>query len=383
MASDTSMDCELCERGLVDLSYGELDEGTAAQVRAHLEGCASCRQAWERIEAGRGIARRLVLEDAPSLTKVLEAAREQAALNRAAREANTAPLAQPAVSPVEAPAPKGSWLEWLSALVMGPQLGVVTVLLLVVGIGLWYLPQLRDGGSPGSAALLEPDPQHGAEASALAPAEPLQLSHDPRTGRVTVDRPQGREVESAPPRPVAPRPEVRAASPQDSFQARDELAELAAIDGELAADSAAMRDELVPTTTPGAVAALEEPAPPAVTAPAAARDDQEAVMDSDDLAAAALHGQARQLAQANRHLDAVARYQQLLTRHPQYLDGARASLEMAESLRRLGRVREARVALERASRSPVASIAGAARRQLLELDVREQASSDDLPTAEE
>jgi predicted anti-sigma-YlaC factor YlaD len=61
VASEAGMDCELCEKSLVDLLYGELDETTSAQVRTHLEGCDGCRQAFEKLESGRSFARKLVI----------------------------------------------------------------------------------------------------------------------------------------------------------------------------------------------------------------------------------------------------------------------------------------------------------------------------------
>jgi predicted RNA polymerase sigma factor len=48
-------------------------------------------------------------------------------------------------------------------------------------------------------------------------------------------------------------------------------------------------------------------------------------------------------------------------------------MEMADCLRRLGRVAEARAALDRAIRSPVAEIAASARRQLTEMTLEETA----------
>jgi hypothetical protein len=97
----------------------------------------------------------------------------------------------------------------------------------------------------------------------------------------------------------------------------------------------------------------------------------------EDLAAAALHGQARQLAAAGRCADSVARYQQLQSRYPSYPEGGRASVEMADCLRRLGRGRDARVALERATHSPVPAVAAAARRQIVEMDMADRAAREE------
>lgn len=421
------MDCELCEKSLVDLLYGELDETASAQVRSHLEGCDGCRQAYEKLESGRAFARKLVLEPAPALSRVLAAAREQAAANRAAREVVTAPATKDVTAPLrEAQTPAedegsfASWLRWLGAMVMGPQLGVATVLLLVVGIGLWYLPQLGAGAGRGAAPLLEPDPQQTGETTALEPAEPLQLSHDPRTGRVTVEEEHGVAVDPG----LPPRPEREGARTEpaevrhervqvDSERTTESDEQLAALEAvvppsedpgtvqldslpELTTAAGAYEGGAIPSTPMPAppVAAPPVGAPPGTAAAGTVRTPSTAMqpsfdMDSvpsgphgDDLAAAALHGQARQLAAAGRCADSVARYQQLQSRYPTYPEAGRASVEMADCLRRLGRTGDARVALDRATRSPVSAVASAARRQLLEMDMADRAAREEPAAAE-
>ncbi len=436
------MDCEQCEKSLLDLSYGELEESAAAVMRAHIEGCATCRQAFQKIEIGRAFARKLELEPAPSMSKVLAAAREQAAANRAAREqpVDAAPVAH--TTPREEASSDDSglagWLRRLGALVMGPQLGVATVLLLVVGIGLWYLPQLGGGAGRGAPPLLEPDPQQTSETSALAPAEPLQLTHDPRTGRVTVEQPaeeedlQGATARRDPPRTedLARAAENEQRAPSQAQQAETDEAVLAGFERTVPTEAppGSVRDDSLPELTSAAGSVEGEPLPPTgpttggvemwvpsttpstaptterattpqpstqpstqATAPqpitgssgGSARSGTEA-WDVDsvpggpsagDLGAAALHGQARQLAAAGRCADSVARYQQLQSRYPTYPESGRASMEMADCLRRIGRSREARVALDRATRSPVPAVASAARRQLLEMDTADRAAT--------
>jgi len=94
------MDCELCEKNLIDLLYGELEESATREMRAHLEACDACRHAYVKLEAGRAFSRKLELAPAPSLASVLAAARVQAAANRAAREPVSVPSA-PAPAPTE------------------------------------------------------------------------------------------------------------------------------------------------------------------------------------------------------------------------------------------------------------------------------------------
>jgi hypothetical protein len=410
------MDCELCEKSLVDFLYGELDDDTSAQIRSHLEGCDACRLAYSKLEVGRAFARKLVIEPAPSTSKALAAARERARAHRASREQVAArPQKDPSAPRHDAPVPEedssiSSWLRWLGAMVMGPQLGVVTVLLLVVGIGLWYLPQLGAGGGRGAAPLLEPDPQQTSETGALEPAEPLQLSHDPRTGRVRVDdERQGEVVLAEESDQPTEREIVRPDVPRDPSERRTETApeapstatdRLAAVEAEVAPreDPGRVQMDSLPELTTGAGAyeggalpatptpaaeALTMPTPPtglgvsATRPPVTEQPDFDSVPggpEGNDLAAAALHGQARQLAAAGRCADSVARYQQLQSRYPSYPESGRASLEMADCLRRLARPREARAALERAARSPVATVAAAARRQVLEMDMQDRAA---------
>jgi hypothetical protein len=303
---------------------------------------------------------------------------------------------------------------------MGPQLGVATVLMLVVGIGLWYLPQLSGAGGHSTAPLLEPEPMQTSEASALEPAEPLQLTHDPRTGRVTVETAgssaqlPGTSTEtpgevahaesvrpSTEPRDVrteATRDELAAPPPVPDDSAETELA--LAVEQQVPAEgpvagrvqtdslpelsSAAGSLETGPLPTAGMGVAAPSTQPSAQLRPSTPSFDLDVPSGpaADDLGAAALHGQARQLAAAGRCQDSVARYQQLQSRYPSYPEGGRASMEMADCLRRLGRTREARSSLERATHSPVGTVAAAARRELLEMDTAERAAEAATPTAE-
>ncbi len=419
------MDCELCEKNLIDLLYGELDESTTAEMRSHLEGCEACRQAHARLEGGRAFARKLELSPPPSLASVLAAARVQAAANRAAREPASAPSPAAAPPPERAEQDSGlpRWLRWLGAIAMGPQLGVVTVLLLMVGIGLWYLPQLGGNGDRGPMDVLEPEPPPVSETTALAPAEPLQLEHDPRTGRVVTrehggDPAPGHEEvpasggRTSPPRAPVPAPEVAApelmAEVEHVVPATDDHAGVVQADSLPEVTSAAgayeggalpslqAPDEPAPSSgtgtasTPPSGPPPTAPPSPVLPAPTAgvpgarwletpSRNEAETLAGGprgDELAAAALHGQARQLAISGRCADAVGRYEQLQSRYPSYPESARASVELADCMRRIGRVSQARAALDRASRSPVTAVAQSARRQLLEMDAADRAATE-------
>jgi tetratricopeptide (TPR) repeat protein len=408
------MDCDLCEKRIVELLYGELDERAAAETRNHLEGCPSCKAAFERLEIARAYARRLELAPAPSMSKVLAAAREQAAVNRASREQAAAGRARGPLEgtpgAVEAPGEENGtarFLRWLGGVAMAPQLGVATVLLLVVGIGLWYLPQLEGGGRGAPDRILETDPASIGETT-LVPAEPLQLSHDPRTGRVieVVGPGEGssvqRETESS---GSAVRRTPRAADPAITMARPDEAIGEREIAPDLGAGS--VRQDTLPELTtaagvfeggalpgpgtgadapahagpaPIAAPAPSPPSAPPVTSPDERSIDDVVALAEEPLAAHALHQQARSLAAAGRCQESVVRYEQLQARHPDYAQSGQASLEAGQCLRRLGRLGSARAAFERAARSSVPTVAGAARREIVELEAQERAASE-VPAA--
>ena len=67
------MNCENCETQLLDLLYGELDATTIGRVREHLDGCASCRAASEKLVSARRIVRQLPLESPPARVQLMVA----------------------------------------------------------------------------------------------------------------------------------------------------------------------------------------------------------------------------------------------------------------------------------------------------------------------
>jgi tetratricopeptide (TPR) repeat protein len=154
------------------------------------------------------------------------------------------------------------------------------------------------------------------------------------------------------------------------------------------APTAGLATTPTPAPAPQAPAQMAPLAPstaPAGHAPAArSADDLAAPSPATDepLAAHALHQQARSLAAAGRCQESIARYEQLQARYPDYAQGGQASLEAGQCLRRLGRTSAARVALERAARSSVPVVAGAARRELVELAAEDRATTE-VPTAAE
>jgi TolA-binding protein len=190
------MDCEACTDRLVDLLYEELGETDTARARAHLAECERCAAAFERMSAGRELATFMVLEEPPknALHAVMRAAEERARGNAPAREDAIEPSARavhPSTGPREPSDDRdegGLWaafIRWLGGFAMGPQVAMAVMLLLMVGIGLFYLPELRRGDPTDAQAIVDPSTHdEAAPSSGLVPAEPLDLEADPRTARI-------------------------------------------------------------------------------------------------------------------------------------------------------------------------------------------------------
>ncbi|MCA9607182.1 MAG: tetratricopeptide repeat protein [Myxococcales bacterium] len=198
------MDCEACTDRLVELLYGELPDEDAEETRAHLDRCDSCSEAFARIDMGRGFADLLVLESAPAsiLDGVLAAARERAAERAPAPlPAAEEPATPPRPDEDEDAGPWAAFLKWVGGFAMRPQLAMALSLFLIVGLGMWYLPTLRESDPADSHAIVDPAPgDEVGPSNSLVPAEPLDLEADPRTGRI---RPREEGEEDAPPPRVA------------------------------------------------------------------------------------------------------------------------------------------------------------------------------------
>ena len=188
------MDCETCNDLLMDLLYDELDEVRAAAARKHLDGCASCRGAWQRLSQGRALASTLAPVTAPLPSATLLAAVESAARQNAER-ASDVPAApkgddlarngggEASVAPVipleHAPRRVPTWLHRLGDLAMRREFAMAAVLLMAVGVTMrflpWHTPGSVDNADPGTAPQVipaqelpaVPSPSATPEASAL------------------------------------------------------------------------------------------------------------------------------------------------------------------------------------------------------------------------
>ncbi len=177
------MECQECQLLLVELACGELDDTVATRARHHLDSCESCQRSLGEVQQAADLA-----SEPPHSGRPLAAA-----ANRVASTATRGAGARDRVS--EAPAAgqrratsRGVWQVWLEfagRLAMGRQVGVVTVMMVVVAVGVWYVPQLRDRPEAAGASVVNPDPAGEAAPSAeLTPAEPLDLSIDARRRRI-------------------------------------------------------------------------------------------------------------------------------------------------------------------------------------------------------
>ncbi len=300
--------CEACESRLLELAYDEIDDEDGAALRAHLSACSTCLEAYERLGSARRLLRGLRLGAPPALDRALELARARTSRGQDAHRPD-APAAS-AIDPTsrDRRPDRRRWLERLGTPAMASQLALLVVLLLVTSIGLWHLPHRDDEARP-IGPEVDPDPATLRDESVLAPAEPLRLAHDPRTGRVI------EESRASLARPTAPAPAREQArpraTPEDTIALTDEPT--------MALEAAAARplhDEGEAERPPPPTATRDEPSDEAIDEPSG--DDAAAWLDA-----------ARRLAAAGRCAESRARYEALLTRFPSHPD--RAALH-AESL---------------------------------------------------
>lgn len=151
------MDCTTCSDLLMDLLYQELDQVRSAAVRKHLEGCASCREAFARLQGARFLVRQPAEEPVPEPSSVvLEALRAAAEAARSSPEEKPASAEPTAKSssgstgkvlafpppPSEGSAPKESRLGRLlasaGAFAMRREVAMAAVFLVMLGVGLVF-----------------------------------------------------------------------------------------------------------------------------------------------------------------------------------------------------------------------------------------------------
>lgn len=261
------MDCETCSDLLLDLHYDELDAARAAEVRDHLAGCDACRAASERLGRTRVLAARFVLPDAPPTSAAVMAALSATVPAPAAVSGRVS-----AVLPIERArgARKGGWLQRVGELAMGRQVAMAAVFMLMVGLGLRYIP-LRSPTQSVNTETTQPEVVPATDLSPPpAPSSPVAAAQSPTPtmrARAPLARPAPPAVEGrvttrlATAEPMNTRG-VGGASASPGADTANGLADRRS--GNREPSNLARADELEsPSPTP---AAVEAPAPPPTAA---------------------------------------------------------------------------------------------------------------------
>lgn len=382
------MDCEAVSSKLIDLVYGEVDSAEMPSLEGHLASCVTCARTLQRLEGGLRVTRKLETIDPP--VQALDAI-------RAAAVARTAQVERPRTHPESAAEktrkdtstssePQTFW-EWivgfLGSFAMGPQVVTATLLLLMVGIGLWSVPHLRAPAVSRHDSVFEHETGNevSPSAGALQPAEPLAFDFDPRTRRLAPIGDKDQDVMAA---PAAPSAQV-AGSPQARPMASGERrasavsreapppmpVEVAATDEHSRTESEDMLGQSADATE-GIARASRTRAADSEEAPASAP----AAAPLDALSAGALHQEARAASGRGADAECVRQYEALIARFPTYEETGRALLELAQCQRRMGELSAAAHTLERARRH--ASVRAEAGRELSRIagdEAREAASA--------
>jgi tetratricopeptide (TPR) repeat protein len=165
---NVSMDCAGCEAILDELRRGDLPARIEAEARSHLAQCPRCRAAHMR----------LLRVEAETSTPARPAA--QSPHSRARRAILRFLRPQPkALPPPNAPplTAYGALRDLLGRWAMAPQVAMGTVMLLIVLVGLWSLPQLTRRhavpfrASPSSERVDAPKPETDTSAALSGSSE--------------------------------------------------------------------------------------------------------------------------------------------------------------------------------------------------------------------
>jgi hypothetical protein len=159
------MTCERASELITELVCGELDAAGEASVRDHAKGCPTCGPELEKFARVLRVAESIPLDEpSPKLDlRVMQAARE--ALSRKGGSAEAIDSDSP-VSGFRA------WLDRLSTWAMSPQVAMASVLLLVVGIGLYALPLRQEPSVTGMLPISQEPDEHAAAPAASAATAP-------------------------------------------------------------------------------------------------------------------------------------------------------------------------------------------------------------------
>jgi TolA-binding protein len=174
------MNCESCELKLRNLVQGTIENSVAAELRRHLAHCTNCRRRYEQLNRE--------LTEGSSLS--------QSDLSQTANGCQPNDTRSLTASESDLPWYTAGWprsISFVGRLAMGRQVAVAAIMLLVVAVGLWYVPQLRQRREVVGSTITHPDysNSNGSRTSdRLKPAELLDLAIDKRSGRI---HPKGSE----------------------------------------------------------------------------------------------------------------------------------------------------------------------------------------------
>lgn len=173
------MNCSTANDRLLDLLYEELEGPEAEETRAHVDQCESCRASLKKLSLTQRLLS-VLPEEEPDRSldaKILAAARQKVGAEPGRDEARRRDEEDGGLW--------GSILRWLTGFAASPQFVMATMMMLVVAIGLWYLPSSRRQPEASGGTVVNPDHMGEAAPSAtLEPAEPLELDLDERTNRI-------------------------------------------------------------------------------------------------------------------------------------------------------------------------------------------------------
>lgn len=174
------MDCEACDRQLLDLLDGALDADAERAVRANLAGCERCREALAQLETGMGFARLLPRPEPSPSVRVAVMALARAHVHAAhTTPARTTPARAAPIRAARANVLSG-WMDALRAFALTPQFAVVTLLVVAVGVGVWFT---RFAAEPGTDALARVEPNGALDAVPPVPGIAEGLESDGEAGR--------------------------------------------------------------------------------------------------------------------------------------------------------------------------------------------------------
>lgn len=421
------MSCSHDDR-LLDLVLGEMPAEAAAALRAEALECPHCQDSLAQLELGAALAARMPMEEPPA---AMDAVIMAAAREKAEAMATERAKVQPAVEvPAEPEAPSTLWgriKEWAGGVTLGPQLAMASVMVLVVSIGLFYLPE--GGGDTVARTAVTPDPE-GEAISALPDPSMAPVDSELAEGRAEAaldvqaaeedseaagpavwngdtgeSRPAASRGYGGGDRDLAERRAERASATRDpqpeqlsrqQARARTEAQEapvvesdpLPSFEGEVAQNAGVPAPAGVPPEP-----AAQRPSSTRSSASSGSsyeagvgsyrggrfqaaedelRDAVERETPNRDVLPNAVHQLARSYRQRNDCQNAVTHYQDLMQRFPSYAQLPQALVEAADCQRRLGRLRQARTLLERAQR--YASTRAVASRELQRIETLERAS---------